>query len=863
MIFRIIEPTAAVFEGSESELSELKQMLTYTNTSVSYLISKHSKNKWFKASKPEEWRVRMNELQAEAKKTLVFQKNGLTFVRPGSLPFLKEAGLAFDVEDYVEYPKDGYFSWKVPPKFQPYEYQSRSVEELRKARHGAISICTGGGKSLISAMLTKAHGLKTVVIVPSKSIFIELFHFYETHFGKGKVGAFGNGKKDITKDITVAIGKSLTLVEEGSPEFEFFQKKQVLIADECFPYNTKVQTSVGPLRIGDIYSRYKKQEIKVVSYNETTRSFEYKRVTNAWKRPMKTLVSVECNGGTTFRCTPNHKILTSNKGWVAAGDLQMGDTIVSYVKEEQLKASTRTPVLDTNSDFYDFAIGSYLGDGHFDYAHLNPRMAFTHGKEQTEYAMWKFNMLGSVRGSFREILENGFSKKPAIQFNSRNFYFLKKFPNNKKTVPQWIVDSINEKSLAIWLMDDGSLQTDRYGNPRTITFSTDSFDKDSVLRLTHKLASMGLDSSIRKTKKGNFYIVLNKASTVKLIDLVSKFCHFSMRYKTGFNNQVGKYKWDVFSANGHVTTVRKVTKTEFQLTKRSCHNFLFDIEVEDNHNFVVGGKNSGIVAHNCHTWAASELDTVCNSLLKNVPYRYFMSGTQTRGDGAIKLLQSITGPVVYDLTTKQAIEGGFLSPVETRIMTVESDSNCKSSDIAKMKRAHFLYNRNILDKAATIANSMAAKRNETTLILVEEIEQISELVKRLNVPHGYIHGNTTKSDELKRLGLEKSDLKETLLKFNRGEIKVLIGTPAIEVGTNIFCHNGINLQGGASEINVKQGIIGRMVRRLDKSSFAALHPPKEKARLFDFKVQDVEPMERHLKTRIKFYEETGGAVIFV
>lgn len=497
MLFRIIEPTAAVFEGSESELSELKQMLTYTNTSVSYLISKHSKNKWFKASKPEEWRARMNELQAEAKKTLVFQKNGLTFVRPGSLPFLKEAGLAFDVEDHVEYPKDGYFSWKVPPKFQPYEYQSRSVEELRKARHGAISICTGGGKSLISAMLTKAHGLKTVVIVPSKSIFIELFHFYETHFGKGKVGAFGNGKKDITKDITVAIGKSLTLVEEGSPEFEFFQKKQVLIADEC------------------------------------------------------------------------------------------------------------------------------------------------------------------------------------------------------------------------------------------------------------------------------------------------------------------------------------------------------------------------------HTWAASELDTVCNSLLKNVPYRYFMSGTQTRGDGAIKLLQSITGPVVYDLTTKQAIEGGFLSPVETRIMTVESDSNCKSSDIAKMKREHFLYNRNILDKAATIANSMAAKRNETTLILVEEIEQISELVKRLNVPHGYIHGNTTKSDELKRLGLEKSDLKETLLKFNRGEIKVLIGTPAIEVGTNIFCHNGINLQGGASEINVKQGIIGRMVRRLDKSSFAALHPPKEKARLFDFKVQDVEPMERHLKTRIKFYEETGGAVIFV
>lgn len=496
MNFLIIEPTVAVFQGSDHELQKLKSFLTYTNTSVSYLISKHMKNKWFKQRNPAEWAERLNQLKVEAKKTLVFEKNGLTYIRPGSLHYLKEAGFDFTSENHVIYPDKGSILWKTKPAFEPYEYQAKSVEELIKSRHGSVSLCTGAGKTFLSALITKNLGLETLVVVPSKSIFLELLHFFETHFGKNKVGAFGNGKKDISKQITVAIGKSLTMIEEDSPEHKFMANKKVLILDEC------------------------------------------------------------------------------------------------------------------------------------------------------------------------------------------------------------------------------------------------------------------------------------------------------------------------------------------------------------------------------HQWASTELEKVCHNIAKDVPYRFSMTGTQTRGDGAVKLLQSITGPVVYELSTKDGIEGGFLSPVETRIITVGSKSTKNTSNPGIMKQEHFLYNPEILEKTAQIVNALADK-NETSLILVEEIEQIAKLAKLIKVPFGYIHGNTTKKEDLKRLGIEKSDLTNTLLDFNMGKIKVLIGTDCISTGTNIFCHNGFNLQGGASEIGVKQGIIGRMVRRLDRSRFAKYHPPKKVARLFDFKVQGVDMMERHLATRVKFYEETGGKVFFI
>ena len=272
-------------------------------------------------------------------------------------------------------------------------------------------------------------------------------------------------------------------------------------------------------------------------------------------------------------------------------------------------------------------------------------------------------------------------------------------------------------------------------------------------------------------------------------------------------------------------------------------------------------KVEHIAFDEAHTVPAATLEPVVNNLFKNAYYRFFVSGTQTRGDGSVKLLRSLTGPIVLSMNTKEGIENGYLCPVKFFIKSVNSKSKYKGSNILKLNQEHFLYNPEILDFTAKAASAYASQKGESSLILVEEIEQISELVKRMTVPVAFVHGNTTDSATLTKLGISKTDMQEEIERFNSGQVRVLIGTSCISTGTNFYpTHNVFNLQAGASEIGTKQGAIGRSVRKLEISKYKDLHPPKLFSKIWDFRVCDIKKMEDHLKKRIEFYEETGGPV---
>jgi superfamily II DNA or RNA helicase len=258
-----------------------------------------------------------------------------------------------------------------------------------------------------------------------------------------------------------------------------------------------------------------------------------------------------------------------------------------------------------------------------------------------------------------------------------------------------------------------------------------------------------------------------------------------------------------------------------------------------------------------HQWGAESLEAVCFGVMGMIPYRFFLSGTQTRGDGGEKLLQSIIGPTVHSLPTWKAVHGGFICPHEYVIIDVESSNpNFYSKDALEMKRAHFLNNKNIAAIAAKIANATATQLGHQTLILVEELPQIAAVAKLLSVPFAYAHSET-KKDRLAELGLEKVDPMESVEKFNSGEAMVLIGTSCIATGTNIYpTHSTINWVGGASEIKTKQGAVGRSVRHGQYNKHHAKLKPKPKAVIYDFDLVDVDSLGRHLDTRIEYYMDS-------
>jgi len=278
-------------------------------------------------------------------------------------------------------------------------------------------------------------------------------------------------------------------------------------------------------------------------------------------------------------------------------------------------------------------------------------------------------------------------------------------------------------------------------------------------------------------------------------------------------------------------------------------------------------KMDMMIVDESHTWGADTLEAICHGVLQDVPYRLFMSGTQTRGDGAERLLQSIIGKTVHTLTTKEAIAGGYICDHDFTIVDIESSNpNIQSGDILEMKRIHFLRNKNVAAFIAKLANASAMASNHQTLVLVEELSQIAMLIPLLKVPYAYAHSESSKMKlaELEASSgvlLEKVDRADSVEKFNKSEAKVLIGTSCIATGTNIFpTHNTCNWVGGSSEIKTKQGAVGRSVRKDGANPWRDKCAPKPKSKIFDFNIYDQFPLKKMLEERILCYRDSGTEI---
>lgn len=109
----------------------------------------------------------------------------------------------------------------------------------------------------------------------------------------------------------------------------------MIIADEihkCFDYNSMIVTDRGIKSIGDIVEN--KENVQVLSYDEKTKSIEYKPIKNWFKntvnQPLMQL-TFEINGEIkTIKCTSDHQFLT-DRGWIMAKNINESDKILDIL----------------------------------------------------------------------------------------------------------------------------------------------------------------------------------------------------------------------------------------------------------------------------------------------------------------------------------------------------------------------------------------------------------------------------------------------------------------------------------------------------------------------------------------------------
>jgi superfamily II DNA or RNA helicase len=274
---------------------------------------------------------------------------------------------------------------------------------------------------------------------------------------------------------------------------------------------------------------------------------------------------------------------------------------------------------------------------------------------------------------------------------------------------------------------------------------------------------------------------------------------------------------------------------------------------EDPEIFKFLSETKVFIADESHMTPAETLEQVCMNVLSSAPYRFFFSGTQTRGDGKERILEGIIGDVVYEMTVRDGVDQGFLSKPDFIMLNVCTDSpSYMSKDPMRMTRKHLYYNANVNAWAAEIANKSVNSYHRPTLILVEEIEQFTHLLPHLRCDAHFAHGPLSK--EQKKVLPEKyhtSNPGELVKAFDQGRVPLLIGTSCISTGTDIKSVQAIiYLQGGASDIQVRQAV-GRGTR---------LFPGKKNCLFYDFDVMDVDQMHRHASIRKSMYDDIYGPV---
>lgn len=85
---------------------------------------------------------------------------------------------------------------------EPYPYQTEILDVIDKYDRGIIKVATGGGKSLIAALIAAKLGKKTIVYVIGKDLLYQFHEFFSQCFDE-PIGIIGDGQCDI-RDINIA-----------------------------------------------------------------------------------------------------------------------------------------------------------------------------------------------------------------------------------------------------------------------------------------------------------------------------------------------------------------------------------------------------------------------------------------------------------------------------------------------------------------------------------------------------------------------------------------------------------------------------------------------------------------------------------
>jgi len=181
-------------------------------------------------------------------------------------------------------------------------------------------------------------------------------------------------------------------------------------------------------------------------------------------------------------------------------------------------------------------LGGLLGDLCITRPSLTPRLSFTHGIDQLEYAQHKMKVLGRLSWWSVVACTSGYvpdklgvrgscSCLPALE----EIWGLVRPQGPKSPNPGWL-EHVDDRGLAYWFMDDGSVLRSSTGAVYGALLHTQGFSESENRVLSAWLSAKGMRVDV-KDYGGFPSLYVPRAAVEPLFWRIRPYVHPSMRYK--------------------------------------------------------------------------------------------------------------------------------------------------------------------------------------------------------------------------------------------------------------------------------------------------------------------------------------------
>jgi len=219
-------------------------------------------------------------------------------------------------------------------------------------------------------------------------------------------------------------------------------------------------------------------------------------------------------------------------------------TVVRYLKKYQISINPKQRKYELlkevplTSEQKEMIIGTVLGDGCIaPHGRRNKsyRLLIGHCEKQKELVLYKKAILGNLVNNIRKQKTHNsimYCFHTITHKEFKRIYDLF-YVNGKKKITDELSLYLTPRSLAFWIMDDGSNNITKYNV--NLRLHTEGFTEEDNIKLQSILkTNFNLRSKVCKFNRDNkeyCYLSFNKENTIKMSNLVEQYFTESMKYK--------------------------------------------------------------------------------------------------------------------------------------------------------------------------------------------------------------------------------------------------------------------------------------------------------------------------------------------